>query len=176
MSEPFSIRRWAADLPVSSIGWVFIVSGVLFWGGGASRTITGLAHDRSLEQEGRIADGTVQEKTVRSTSDRSRWRFNEGRTIETYYFVTFRFSALGEGITDTVEVDKDVWDRLQEQGSIRVTYVPEKPEIHRVEGQDAEFQLLKVFLFVVGGGVMLYVGRLLLAGKLQLSSESESEN
>ena len=155
---------------------MFIVTGVLFWAGGAYRTITGLAHDRSLEQEGRIADGTVQEKTVRSTSDRSRWRFNEGRTIETYYFVTFRFSALGENITDTVEVDKDVWDRLREQDPIRVTYLPDKPEIHRAEGQDSEFRLLKVFLFVVGGGVMLYVGRLLLAGKLQLSSESESDD
>ena len=118
----------------------------------------------------------MQEKTVRSESHRTAGRFNEGRTIETSYLVTFRFSALGENITDTVEVDKDVWDRLQEQGSIRITYLSDKPEIHRVEGQDAEFQLWKVFLFVVGGGVMLYVGRLLLAGKLQLSSESESED
>jgi len=177
MNEPFSIRQWLADLPASSIGWVFLVSGVLFLAGSAYYTITGLAHDRSLEQEGRIVDGTVLEKTVRSTIERQAGRrSHEGGTVETSYLVAFRFSALGENISDTVEVDKEVWDRLQEQGPIRVTYLPGEPEIHRVEGQDAEFQLWKLGLFLAGAGLMFYVGKLLLAGKLQLSSASESED
>jgi len=82
---------------------------------------------------------------------------------------------LGENINGTVELDKAVWDRLQEQGPIKVTYLPDEPEIHRVEGQDADFQLWKLFIAVGGGGLMLFVGKLLLAGKLQLSSASESE-
>ena len=172
--EPFSIRQWLAGLPAGSIGWVFLVSGVLFLAGSAYYTITGLAQDRSLEQEGRIADGTVLEKKVGTRSHESQTR--EGRTIETYYSVVFRFLASGETMTDTVELDKAVWDRLQEQGPIRVTYLPGEPEIHRVEGQEAAFQLWKLGLFLVGAGVMFYVGRLLLAGKLQLSSESESED
>ena len=176
-NEPFSIRRWLADLPVSSIGWVFLVVGVLFLVLGTYTSYTGWVHDRSLEQEGRIANGTVLEKTVRSTVERQAGRrSHEGSTRETSYLVTFRFSALGNDITDTVEVDKDVWDRLQEQDPIRVTYLPDEPEIHRLEGQDTEFQLWKLLLWLAGGGVMLYAGKLLLAGKLQLSSESESED
>lgn len=172
--ESFSIRQWLADLPAGSIGWVFLVSGVLFLAGSAYYTITGLAHDRSLEQEGRIADGTVLEKKVGT-----RWvesQSHERRTAQTYYSVVFRFSVLGEDITDTVELDKEVWDRLQEQGPIRVTYLPNEPKIHRVEGQEPAFQLWKLGLFLVGAGLMFYVGRLLLAGKLQLSSASESED
>jgi hypothetical protein len=133
-----------------------------------------LAQDRSLEQEGRTADGIVLEKKVGTRSHESQGR--AGRTIETYYSVVFRFSVLGEDITGTVELDKDVWDRLQEQGPIRVTYLPGEPEIHRVEGQEPAFQLWKLGLSLAGAGLMFYVGRLLLAGKLQLSSESESED
>ena len=176
-NEPFSIRRWLADLPASSIGWVFLASGVLFIAGGAYTSYTGWVHDRSLEQEGRTADGTVLEKTVRSTIERQAGqRRHEGSTRETSYLVTFRFSALGEDITDTVELDKDVWDLLKEQDPIRVTYLPDKPETHRAEGQDTEFQLWKLLLWLAGGGVMFYAGKLLLAGKLQLGSESEPED
>ena len=168
-SEPFSIRQWLADLPAGSIGWVFLVSGVLFLVGGAYQTITGLAHDRSLVQDGRSVDGTVLEKKVGSRRQDSQTR--EGRTIETYYSVAYRFSVLGEDITDTVELDKDVWDQLREQGPIRVTYLPDDPAIHHVEGQEAGFTLWKLFLPLIGAGLMFYVGRLLLAGKLQLGSE-----
>lgn len=163
--KPFSIRDWMAGLPVSSIGWLFLVSGLLFFAGGAYHTVTGLAHDRSLEQDGRSVDGTVLEKTVGTTS--------QGRSRRTAYTVTYRFSVLGEDITDKVEVDKAVWDRLLEQGLVRVTYLPDEPEIHRVDGQDAEFSVWKLVMCVVGGGLMFYVGRLLLGGKLELSSERE---
>jgi hypothetical protein len=173
-SEPFSIRQWLAGLPAGSIGWVFLVSGVLFLVGGAYQTITGLAHDRSLEQEGRSVDGTVLEKKVGTRMVES--QSHEGRTRQTYYSVAYRFSVLGEDITDTVELDKDVWDQLREQGPIRVTYLPDEPGRHRVEGQEAEFQIWKLLLSLAGAGLMFYVGKLLLAGKLQLSSSSESED
>lgn len=173
-NEPFSIRQWLADLPAGSIGWVFLVSGVLFLVGGAYTTITGLAHDRSLEREGRTADGTVLKKTVDTRMVESQG--HEGRTRETYYSVAYRFSVLGEDIADTVELDKDVWDQLREQGPIRVTYLPDDPAIHLVEGQEAGFTLWKLFLPLIGAGLMFYVGKLLLAGKLQLSSASESED
>ena len=176
-NEPFSIRQWLADIPASSIGWVFLVVGVLFMVLGTYASYTGWVRDRSLEQEGRIVDGTVLEKTVRTTIERQAGRqSHEGGTIETSYLVAFRFSALGENISDTVEVDKEVWDRLQEQGPIRVTYLPNEPKIHRVEGQDTEFKLWKLLLWLAGGGLFLYAGKLLLAGKLQLSSASESED
>jgi hypothetical protein len=176
-NEPSAINRWLATIPVSSIGWVFLVSGLLFWVGGAYYTVTSLAHDRSLEEQGRTADGTVLEKTVRTTIERKAGRrSHEGSTRETSYLVAFRFSTLGETISGKVEVDKDVWDRLQENGPIKVTYLPDEPEIHRVEGQDADFQIWKLFIAVGGGGLMLFVGKLLLAGKLELSSKSESED
>ena len=176
-NEPFSISQWLAGLPVSSIGWVFLAAGVLFLVSGAYTSYTGWVHDRSLEQEGRVANGTVLEKNVRTTIERQAGRQSHaGGTIETHYLVTFRFSALGENITDTVEVDKDVWDPLKEQDPIRVTYLPDKPEIHRLEGQNTEFQLWKLLLWLAGGGLFLYAGKLLLAGKIQLSSDSESED
>jgi hypothetical protein len=150
--EPFSIRQWLAGLPAGSIGWLFLVSGLLFFAGGAYHTV----------------DGIVLEKTVGTTST--------GRSRRTAYTVTFRFSALGEDIIDKVEVDKEVWDRLPEQGPVQVTYLPDEPNVHRVEGQDSEFSVWKLLMCLVGGGLMLYVGRLLLAGGLELSSESESED
>ena len=171
-----SINRRLAGLPVSSIGWVFVAAGVLFLVFGAYASYTGWVHDRSLEQEGRVANGVVLEKNVQTTIERRAGERLGERTTETHYLVTVRFSALGEDITDTVEMDKDVWDPLKEQDPIRVTYLPDKPEIHRVEGQDAEFQLWKVLLWLMGGGLFLYAGKLLLAGKLQLSSESESDD
>ena len=172
-----SIKQWLAGLPVSSIGWVFVAAGVLFLIAGSYASYTGWVHDRSLEQEGRVANGVVLEKKVRTTIERQVGeRSHAGGTIETHYLVTVRFSALGEDITDTVEMDKDVWDPLKEQDQIRVTYLPDKPEIYRVEGQDAEFQLWKLLMWLMGGGLFLYVGKLLLAGKLQLSSESESDD
>ena len=175
-NEPSAINRWLANIPVSSIGWVFLASGLLFWVGGAYQSITGLGHDRSLEEKGRIVDGTVLGKTVRTTKERQAGRrSHEGGTIETSYLVAFRFSNLGENINGTVELDKAVWDRLQEQGPIKVTYLPDEPEIHRVEGQDTEFQLWKLLLWLAGGALFMYVGKLLLAGRLQLSSASESE-
>ena len=156
--KPFSIRRWVADLPASSLGWLFLVSGLLFFAGGAYHTVTGLAHDRSLEQEGRSVEGTVLEKTVGTKST--------GRSRRTMYTVTFRFAlSRGIDITDTVEVDKDMWDHLQVQGPIRVTYLMGEPEIHRVEGQDAEFSVWKLLMCVAGGGLMLFVGRLLLGAE-----------
>jgi hypothetical protein len=175
--EPSSINRWLANIPVSSIGWVFLAAGLLFMIAGAYASYSGWVRDRSLEQEGRIVDGTVLEKTVRTTKERQAGRrSHEGGTIETSYLVAFRFSASGENISDTVEVDKEVWVRLQEQGPIRVTYLPNEPKIHRLEGQDTEFQLWKLLLWLAGGGLFLYAGKLLLAGKLQLSSASESED
>jgi hypothetical protein len=176
-NEPFSIRQWLAGLPVSSIGWVFVVAGVLVMVAGTYDSYTRWGHDRSLEQEGRVANGTVLEKTARTTIERQAGRrSHEGGTIETHYLVTFRFSASGEDIAGTAEVDRDVWDRLQEQDPIRVTYLPDKPEIHRLEGQDTDFQLWKLLLWLAGGGLFLYAGKLLLAGKLQLGSLSESDD
>lgn len=166
--KPFSITRWLADLPAGSLGWLFMGAGLLFFAGGAYHTVTGLDHDRRLAQEGRSADGTVLEKTVGTTS--------QGRSRRTAYTVTFRFSALGEDFTDTVEVEKGDWDRLHDQGPIRVTYLPDDPEIHRVEGQDAEFSVWKLLMCLVGGGLMLYVGRLLLAGRLEVNSGPESDD
>jgi hypothetical protein len=179
MEQPFSINKWLAGLPVSSIGWVFIAGGVLVLVAGAYTTYTGWVHDRSLEQEGRVANGVVLEKNVRTTVERQAGRSSEtvrGRTTKTHYLVTFRFSASGENITDTVEMDKDVWDRLQAQDPIKVTYLPNQPEIHRLEGQDTEFQLWKLLLWLGGGGLFMYAGKLLLAGKLELSSTSESDD
>ena len=164
----FSIVRWVAGLPSGSIGWLFVGSGLLFFAGGAYHTVTGLGHDRSLAEQGRDVDGIVLEKTIGTTS--------QGRSRRTEYTITFRFSVLGEDITDRVEVEKEVWDRLLEQGPILVTYLPSDPDIHRVEGQDAEFSVWKLLMCLVGGGLMLYVGRLLLAGRLELSSEHEPED
>ena len=49
--KPFSIRRWVADLPASSLGWLFLVSGLLFFAGGAYHTVTRPAPDRSPAPE-----------------------------------------------------------------------------------------------------------------------------
>ncbi len=154
--EPSAINRWLAKIPVSWIGRLFLVSGLLFWVGGAYQSITGLDHDRSLEEKGRVVEGTVLEKVA--------GRKSTGRSSKNIYAVEFRFSpSRGEAVTSKVELDKEVWEQLQVAGPIFVTYLPGEPEIHRVEGQDAEFQLWKLFLAVAGGGVMLYVSTLLLS-------------
>lgn len=57
-----------------------------------------------------------------------------------------------------------------------VISLPDKPEIHRVDGQSPEFQLGKLLLSLAGGSMFLYVGKLLLAKKRQVRSASESED
>ena len=166
-SEPSSFRNRLANMPVSWLSRLFLAAGLLFWIGGAYQSITGLDHDQSLEEKGRVVEGTILEKTA--------GRKGTGRSLQAVYTVTFQFSpSSGENFADRVEVDKEVWEQLQVAGPISVTYLPGEPEIHRVEGQEAEFQLWKLFLAVAGGALFMFVGRLLLAGKLEPTSQSES--
>lgn len=166
--EPSAINRWLANIPVSHLGWVFLAGGLLFWVGGAYKSVTGLNHDRSLEERGRVVEGTILEKTAGQKSS--------GRSSQTVYRVEFRFApSRGEEVTGKVEVEKAVWDRLLAGGPIAVTYLPGEPEIHRVEGQDPEFILWNLIFPIIGGALFMYVGKLLLAGKLEPSARSESE-
>jgi hypothetical protein len=61
-----------------------------------------------------------------------------------------------------VEVDRNVWGRFREQGTIRVTYLPDKPAIRRVEGQDARFSVWTLLMYVYAGGLMLFIGKCML--------------
>ncbi len=166
-NDPSAINRWLAKIPVSWLGRLFLAAGLLFWVGGAYQSMTGLDHDQRLEEKGRVVEGTILEKTA--------GRKSTGRSSQPVYTVTFQFPASrGEKFADRVEVDKEVWERLRVAGPIAVTYLPGEPEIHRVEGQDAEFQFWKLFLAVAGGALFMFVGNLLLAGKLAPGSGSES--
>lgn len=167
--QPSSFRDRLARIPVSYLGWVFLAGGLLFWAGGAYKSITGLDHDRRLEEKGRVVEGTILEKSA--------GRKSTGRSSETVYRVEFRFApSRGDEVTDKVEVDKEVWDRLQVAGPISVTYLPGEPEIHRAEGQDPEFTLWNLLFPIFGGALFLFVGRLLLAGNPEPGSGSESKD
>lgn len=44
-----------------------------------------------------------------------------------------------------------------------------------MEGQETEFELWELLLWLMSEGVFLYAGTLMLAGTIQFSAESESE-
>jgi hypothetical protein len=118
-------------------------------------------------QNADTADGIVLTKLITRNS----------KSSSVDYVVTYRFTtADGQTVEGRAKVKRDVWDRLRERGTIKVTYQPRSPGTHRVEGESGDLVLIVVFTIVGlvfgGTGTFLAVRSLTgIWGELRLGRE-----
>jgi hypothetical protein len=142
--------------------WIFCGSPFLIIGLylGAQQVTT----SKRLAAEGRTVEGMVLTKSITSSSSSS-----SGNSSTSTYKVTFQFLPPGGLHTGEAEVTREAWDSLIEQGSIRVTYVPDAPQHHRVEGQTSGWWLPGSFA-VIGGMFTSLGGFVLLRTRSRLQT------
>lgn len=117
--------------------------------------------NKRLAAEGRTVDGMVLTKAITYSSSNTSSR--DGSRNPTYH-VTFRFLTRIALVTGEAEVTVDAWDALVEREPIQVTYVPDTPQYHRVEGQASGWWQPAIFtgmggLFTSLGGFILLRAR-----------------
>lgn len=84
-----------------------------------------------LDRDGRVVQGIVVRKSLESRNE----------SLFPRYRVTFRFTATdGDVVEGSARVKREVGDRLEENGPIQVSYLPESPRFHRVEGQSLDLE------------------------------------
>lgn len=110
---------------------------------------------KRLAAEGRTVEGMVLTKAVTSSSSGS----SRDSTTPTYE-VTFRFLTPGGIMHGKTEVPGDTWDTLIERKPIRVTYLPDAPQHHRIEGQTSGWWVPGIF--TVMGGIFTSLGGFIL--------------
>ena len=149
MITPKNFWLWFGGIWLS-VGSLFLVIGI-------SNGVHGImVHDR-LEKEGRTTKGMVLTKEVYTTSSKS------GSRSSPSYRVTFRFVPReGEAVRGTADVNIEDWDALEERGPIRVTYLPDQPQSHRVLGQSKAEVVLPLVFSAVGGVLSLIGGVIVL--------------
>lgn len=129
-------------------GGICLAIGLLLVGAGIHVAVSGWTDASRLGQAGQVVTGTVMAKVG---SDRR------------YVKITCRFTTrTGETITGKTDVWDATWLRVQENRHLRVTYVPDDPEIHRVEGQrplgGAAIVIWEILGAIVGAMGALLVG------------------
>jgi hypothetical protein len=121
-------------------------------------------HER-FRNEAQVTQGMVLTKRISRDKER------------TNYWVGYRFSAQDGTVVKTeAEVSSDLWDRLVEREPVRVTYLPDRPQRHRIEGEGADWMLPLIFtvlglVFVPLGGFIFFKGLSQILRELRLQSE-----
>jgi uncharacterized protein DUF3592 len=127
-------------------GGIWLVCGLPFLIIGLYAGNQRISADRRLAAEGRTVDGMVLTKAITYSSSSNSNRSGGSPT----YRVTFRFRTTEGLISDDAEVSQETWDRLIEREPIQVTYVPDAPHYHRVEGQTGGW-IMPTVMTVLGG-------------------------
>ena len=106
-----------------------------------------------FREHGLTAQGIVLEKQR---------GFNTGRSsagpVITYRFAT----SSGREIEHWATLEREAWSRLRKGGPVSVVYLPDSPDVHRVEGQESNTFLAVLFSFFglvftgIGGGVIAF--------------------
>jgi hypothetical protein len=139
-------------------GGLWLVVGLPFFVIGAYLGVQHVTTEQRLATEGRMVEGMVLSKAIRTRTSSSSSTGSRRRTSRSYE-VTFRFPTSEGPITSSADVSADAWDRLIEREPIAVTYLPDDPERHRVEGQTAGWILPVIFTGLGGlfGGVGAFI-------------------
>ena len=126
-------------------GGIWLAVGLPFLLIGLWVTVAGHIRDQRLDERGRATEGVVLDRSLSPGADgaahtvRYRFTLRDGRTFD------------GEA-----RVDSAAWERLVEMRSVRVTYLPDDPETHRVEGEARDWVLGLVFSGL--GGIFALLG------------------
>lgn len=125
--------------------------------------------NKRLAAEGRTVDGMVLTKAITYSSSNTSSRGGSGNST---YHVTFRFLTRSALVTSEAEVTVDAWDALMEREPIRVTYLPNAPQHHWVEGQASGWWQPAIFT-VIGGIVTSLGGFILLRVRSRMRSREQ---
>jgi hypothetical protein len=147
-------------------GGIWLACGLPFFVVGLYTGNQQLTADRRLAAEGRTVDGIVLTKAITYSSSSS-----SNRSSSATYRVTFRFRTTDGLLVDEAEVSQDTWDRLIEREPIHVTYVPDAPQFHRIEGQVGGW-IMPIAMTVIGGIFAGLGGIILLRARSRLHANA----
>jgi len=151
-------------------GGIWLVCGTPFLSLGIYVGVDTIRQQARLEREGQVTEGMVLTKRISRKSD------SQGRQ-STSYWVGYRFTAAdGRVVKSEAQVSGALWDRLVERESVRVAYLPDRPETNRIEGKAADWMLpgifaLLGFVFAGGGGPIFFKGVRGILRELRLQDE-----
>jgi hypothetical protein len=79
-------------------------------------------------------------------------------------------------VKNEAQVSAALWDRLVEREPVRVTYLPDRPDINRIDGADGDWMLPGIFgllglVFAGAGGVIFFKGVRGIRRELRLRDE-----
>jgi len=127
-------------------GGIWLVCGVPFLIVGVYVALDTVRQQQRYATEAQVTEGMVLTKRISRRQNES-----------TSYWVSYRFrppdGAIVQGDT---KVGSALWDRLVERGPIRVTYLPDRPQAHRLEEQGPDWML--PLAFTVAGGLLVPLG------------------
>lgn len=105
-----------------------------------------------FKREAQVTDGMVLTKRIR----------RERNGSSPSYWVGYRFAAAnGAVVKSEAQVSVQLWDRLAEREPVRVTYLPDRPQANRIEGEHSGwlppliFTGLGVVFVPIGGWIFL---------------------
>lgn len=150
-SLPKWVRLWAFKGNFGESKWKWVLIAVLlilmpiFAYSAGSQYLTEMNNQNLLNTVGITTEGTVNQKYTQSSSSTS------SGTRSTYYYIRYQFDANPELGMDLIyaeqEVSRDMFNTLRENRDVTVTYVPDNPEISRIEVRNDEgFILVPVIL------------------------------
>jgi hypothetical protein len=135
-------------------GGIWLVAGIGVLIGG----IAMWQHEERFAREAVTTEGKVLTRDIRTAHSSS----SSGSSTSTEYWVSYRFHA-PDGITreGDSKVDVHVWERLQEQGPVTVSYLTSDPATNRVAGEPdrvgpAIMAGLGGFFSLAGGTIVLF--------------------
>lgn len=152
-------------------GGIWLVCGLPFLIIGLYTGNQRISADRRLAAEGRTVDGIVLTKAITYSSSS-----NSNRSSSPTFRVRFRFRTTEGLVSDDAEVSQETWERLIEREPIQVTYVPDAPHYHRVEGQTGGWIMPTVMTVI--GGIFSGLGAFILLrsrSRLQTSARLQRE-
>ena len=134
-------------------GSFWLLFGLPFLGFGVAAGFQEIYEGVKLRDHGQAAQGVVLEK---------RRGFNTGRqSAGPGIRYAFRTSG-GSELEQWASLEGAAWSRLRVGGPVGVTYLPEAPEIHRVDGRESDVLLAALLSFMglvftaIGGGIVAY--------------------
>jgi hypothetical protein len=147
-------------------GGIWLVCGAPFVVAGIWVGIDTARQQQRYATQAQVAEGMVLTKRIRRGSKES-----------TSYWVGYRFTAPDGGVVRAEkEISGALWDRLVEREPIRITYLPGRPEVHRLEDQGPDWVMPLAFtaigsLFAGLGGFIFLRGLRSILRELRLHEE-----
>lgn len=140
-------------------GGIWLAIGLPFLAIGVAAGWHDFTREWPLRSEGVITYGVVVGKYRQGSPERSR----------SERFVIYRFAVRdGAAQEGRAEVDEETWNRLEKDRPVRVVFLPQSPNIHRMEGADFHDKLVTAVVFLGLGTILSALGGLVVGRALAM--------